>query len=669
MKISTILDHIDSGHMALPEFQRGYVWNRDQVRAFMDSLYRRHPVGSLLVWATKSDDTPHRGDGQLAPGVVKLLLDGQQRMTSLYGIIRGRPPRFFDGTAAAFSGLRFHLEKEEFAFYSPVYMKDDPLWIDVPAVMQKGNDGIGEHVASLSARPELAPSVGTYIGRLSQALGIRDIELHIEEVTGADKTIEVVVDIFNRVNSGGTKLSKGDLALAKICAEWPDAREVMKAALARWRESGYHFDLDWLLRCVNTIVTGEAKFLHLHDVPPDRVTAGLKRAERSIDALLNLISGRLGLDHDRVFFGRYALPVMVHYLDRRGGHLGDAAERDKLLYWYLHAAMWGRFSGSTESYIDKDLKVLEELEGGLDRLIDELRLWHGGLGVQPGHFGGWSLGARFYPVLYLLTRIGEARDWGNGLPLKSHLLGKMNQLEVHHIFPKSRLYKHGYRRPEVNAVANFCFQTKDTNLQISDTRPEVYFPEIEEKHPGALASQWIPMDPDLWRLDRYLDFLEARKTLLAESTNAFFAELLHGETPPEPVVEPEPEKPAVARAVVTAETAVPAIPGGIENEGEEEILIAVNEWVIEQGLPEGEICHEVADPDTGEPVAIFDLAWEKGLQEGLSHPVVLLLNEPPATLALANAHGFRYFTDVESFRHYAEAEILAIHRPEVATGG
>ncbi len=54
MKISTILDHIDSGHMALPEFQRGYVWNRDQVRGLFDSLYRRHPIGGLLVWATEA---------------------------------------------------------------------------------------------------------------------------------------------------------------------------------------------------------------------------------------------------------------------------------------------------------------------------------------------------------------------------------------------------------------------------------------------------------------------------------------------------------------------------------------------------------------------------------------------------------------------------------------
>lgn len=248
MKISTILDHIDSGHMALPEFQRGYVWNRDQVRGLFDSLYRRHPVGGLLVWATEAKTAAHRGDGPLAAGVVKLLLDGQQRMTSLYGVVRGKPPKFFDGNAQAFSGLRFHLGTETFAFYQPVKMQDDPLWIDVTSLMQAGTAGLGKFINQLSSDPENAANIGTYVARLSTLLGVTDINLHIEEVTGQDKTLDIVVDIFNRVNSGGTKLSKGDLALAKICAEWPEARDTMKAKLKEWTSAGYHFNLEWLLR-------------------------------------------------------------------------------------------------------------------------------------------------------------------------------------------------------------------------------------------------------------------------------------------------------------------------------------------------------------------------------------------------------------------------------------
>jgi hypothetical protein len=567
-------------------------------------------------------------------------------MTSLYGAVRGLPPKFFDGNALAFTGLRFHLDNETFAFYQPVKMQDDPLWIDVTELMKKGTVGLGEFVARLSAMPEHTAQVGNYAGRLSRLLGITDVDLHVEEVTGTDKTLDIVVDIFNRVNSGGTKLSKGDLALAKICADWPDARDTMKAKLKEWVKADYRFNLDWLLRSVNTTLTGEAKFQFLHDKTADEIQNGLKRATKHIDSSLNLISGRLGLDHDQVFFGRFAVPVMVRYLDRRTGPLGEK-ERDKLLFWFVQAGMWGRFSGSTESFIDQDLAALEGPDGGLDKLLDQLRLWHGGLRVEPGHFTGWSLGARFYPVLYLLTRMGEARDWGTGLPLKATLLGKMSRLEVHHIFPKAKLYKHKFKRAEVNALANFCFLTKDTNLSISDRLPEVYFPEIEKAHPGALASQWIPTDPELWKIENYRDFLEARKALLATEANRRMEELLHGET----------------RWLEGPAAAVPSpviVIGGITSEAEEEALEELNQWMADQGLPRGLLAYDFSDAESGEQKAVFDLAWPSGIQEELSQPVVVLLNESSETLSIASRAGFRCFTETEDFKRYVQREILAL---------
>jgi len=648
MKISTILDHIDSGHMALPEFQRGYVWNRDQVRGLFDSLYRRHPVGGLLVWATESKTAAHRGDGPLAAGVVKLLLDGQQRMTSLYGVVRGRAPKFFDGHTQAFTGLRFHLESETFAFYQPVKMHDDPLWIDVTELMQKGTVGLGEFVTRLTAQPELVAKVGDYVGRLSRLLSVIDIDLHVEEVTGSDKTLDVVVDIFNRVNSGGTKLSKGDLALAKICADWPEARDTMKVKLKDWAKADYHFNLDWLLRSVNTALTGEAKFQYLHDKSAEEIQEGLKRAIKHIDTSLNLIGGRLGLDHDQVFFGRFGVPVLVRYLDQRSGPM-DAQEQDKLLFWFVQAGMWGRFSGSTESFIDKDLEALEGPDGGLDKLLEQLRLWHGGLRAEPGHFTGWSLGARFYPVLYLLTRMGIARDWGTGLPLKSSLLGKMSKLEVHHIFPKAQLYKHklNFRRAEVNALANFCFQSKETNLEISDRLPEEYFPVFEERHPGGLASQWIPNDPELWKIENFRDFLEARKILLADELNRRMEELLHGDLV------------WLEGRMLPAASVVAPIVGGITSEEEEDQLDALNNWIEAQGLPRGTLVYDFADPATGKQKAVFDLAWPNGIQEELSQPVAVLLNEGVETISIASQAGFRCFTVVDEFQCYVNREILA----------
>lgn len=647
MKISTLLDHIDSGHMALPEFQRGYVWNRDQVKGLFDSLYKRHPVGGLLVWATESSSAQFRGDGSLAPGVVKLLLDGQQRITSLYGVARGRPPKFFDGNAQAFTGLYFHLGTETFGFYQPLKMKEDLLWIDVTDLLCSGTAGLGVLLGKFSADSSLAAKVGEYAATLTRLTSILDIELHVEEVTGLDKSLDVVVEIFNKLNSGGTKLSKGDLALAKICADWPEARNTMKGHLANWRKNDFDFDLDWLLRCVNTAVTGEAKFLFLHDKTAEEIQNGLKTAVRHIDTSLNLISGRLGLDHSQVFFGRFGIPVMVHYLNTRQGQM-DEKERDKLLFWYLQAGMWGRFSGSTETFIDKDLEALQGTEGGLDKLLEQLRLWHGGLRVEAGHFSGWSIGARFYSVLYILTRMGAALDWGTGLPLKASLLGKMNRLEVHHIFPKARLKKLRYSKQQINALANFCFLTKETNLKITDHLPEEYFPEVEKRFPGALASQWIPVDPNLWKAENYPDFVEARKELLAAEMNRRLEELLHGELKwLEGASSPTTQNPQ-------------AILGGIHSEDEEEMLEKLNAWVEANGFPRGQISFELTgnESQSGDPVALVDLAWPRGLQEELSQPIAVLINEEPETVALISQAGYKCFTSAGDFADYFKREVL-----------
>ncbi len=646
MRISTILDQIDNGQIALPEFQRGYVWNREQVRGLFNSLYKRHPVGSLLVWSTESSSASHRGNGHLSPGFVKLLLDGQQRMTTLYGVVRGQPPNFFAGNAQAFTGLRFNLAAEKFLFYSPISMKDDPLWIDVTGLMKQGMNGMGSIITKLNTSPVHALKIAEYSTRLVKMISILDVDFHIDEVSGSDKTLDVVVEIFNKVNSGGTKLSKGDLALAKICADWPEARQTMKDALEKWENSGYSFNLDWLLRSVNTVLTGEAKFQYLHEKTGPEIQEALVRAVKHIDTSLNLIAGRFGLDHDQVFFGRFAVPVMVRYLDQHGSL--SMKERDKLLFWYLQAAMWGRFSGSTETFIDQDLASLEGLDGGLEKLLDQLCLWRGGLRVEPEHFTAWSTGARFYSILYTLTRMGGACDWGTGLPLKTGLLGRMNRLEVHHIFPKSRLYsaKPAYRRPEVNALANFCFLTQNANLKISNRLPQEYFPEIEKAHPGALASQWIPMDERLWRIENFRDFLDERKKLLADELNFRLKELLHGET----------------RWLQDTSRFEPVSVGeadGVTSEAEEHQLEALNDWVAAQILPRGVLNYELKSLPDDEVSILCDLAWPQGLQENLSQPVAMLLKRPSAVLATVSQAGFLCFTRPDELKSYVQNKIAA----------
>ena len=156
------------------------------------------------------------------------------------------------------------------------------------------------------------------------------------------------------------------------------------------------------------------------------------------------------------------------------------------------------------------------------------------------------------------------------------------------------------------------------------------------------------MDPDLWRVDRYLDFLDARRELLANAANQFLDSLV-ADAVPEPIA----GEPVMERDVVT-------VPGAITDSDEERLILDCAEWVEEHGLPSGELMYECADSQTGEALAVFDLAWPEGLQEGLSVPVALLVDEPDETIRAANRAGFRYFTSIESFKEYVAREVLAL---------
>ncbi|GAA1200263.1 DUF262 domain-containing protein [Pseudonocardia alaniniphila] len=625
-KLSTILDQIDAGSMLLPEFQRGYVWNRDQVRGLMRSLYKGYPVGALLVWETESGAQAVRGGTVVTAGTKSLLLDGQQRVTTLYGIIRGRAPSFFEGDPDTFRGLRFNVETEAFEFYGPVKMKDDPRWIDVTSLFV---DGPNATYAMLGANPDTQDRFAEYVDRVQLLRNILERVFHIEAITGVDKTVDVVVDIFNRVNSGGTKLSKGDLALARICSEWGDARPTMRRNLDRWRDAGYQFTPDWLLRNVNAVATGRAPFSALEDVTASDFEHALNEALHHVDHFLSdLAVGRLGLDHDRVLMGRYAIPVISRHLHNRGGRFIDGAEADKALYWYVHAALRGRFAGSTETFLAKDLETVDK--SGIDGVIAALaRTRKGNLSIDAQDFEGVGRGSRSYPLLYMLARVRGARDLATSRPLGQDA----SAIQVHEIFPKQALSKAGYTRAEINAIANFVFLTPSSAMGLAGLDPAQYLGSLD---PAALSSQWIPDDPRLWRIENYREFLAARRELLAATANEFSDQLLAGTRPwdrLEPiVVSPEPVD-IDARAV--------------------QIRSLVDE-MAGMGYARPTLDAEIADPETGRPLAVAEAFWADGLQPGQGSPVMLEMDPDEADLSRLTELGYEVFTSVDALRGFVQ---------------
>lgn len=628
MKINDVLSQIDLGNYALPEFQRGYVWTRSDVRKLMYSLYRDYPVGSLLIWDTATDPDIIRGDGTPSSGTVPLILDGQQRMTSLFGVIRGKAPQFFDGDASAFTNLYFNIDEETFEFYSQQKMKGDRAWVSVSEVIPDSGAFFTKVIAQ---RPDDMQYYAEAMTKLNKLSSIKDRDMPVQVVAGEDKTIDVVVEIFNNVNSGGTKLSKGDLALAKICAQWPDMRAEMKAILARLGKKGFWFKQDWLLRCLTVHLTRKAYFSELDGVSIADVKNGLKEVENYIGTCLDYISSRLGLDHDRVLGSHYAIVLMVGYLSMKGGKLSSAAEWDKLLFWYVHAFLWGRYAGSTESVLSQDLRVLEDGKG-VDGLIELIHQNRADLTLRPQDFWGWSKGARFYPLLYMIARVNHARDWGTGIELSQSLLGKNSSLQVHHIFPKHVLYSAGKTKSMVNALANYAFLTQQTNLDISDQKPEDYFPIYMEKCPGAIESHCVPTASHLLTIDAYDAFLEERRKLLAKSANAILEDLWKGKLA-------QPSAPMTKMSVTEPE------------DDEEAVIEELVSWLKNEGFAPGIKDYSAVIGYAGTPI-IIDVAWPDGLQEGFTEPVALMINEESGDIYRVNAVGYRVFTRADDLKNY-----------------
>ena len=274
---------------------------------------------------------------------------------------------------------------------------------------------------------------------------------------------------------------------------------------------------------------------------------------------------------------------------------------------------------------------------GVDGLISTLERWRGGnLSIDGQDFEGFGRGSRFYPLLYMLTRVHGARDFGSGLPLHSHLLGYLTSLQVHHIFPKAVLYDAGYPRSQVNAVANFCFLTQDTNLAIGKRRPEDYFPRLR-RTPGRPG---VPVDSRGTRR-------------CGESTG------IPTSSPPGASCWPTPPTHSLARCgqawrLVRTNRSNGRGPWSIhyDDDSRTEEVAALIAELTELGCAEPAVDCEISDPATGKPLAIAEACWPEGLQPGQGNPVVLELDPGESDLARLEELGYEVFISTDSLRGY-----------------
>lgn len=550
--VGKLVSMIEDGQLQLPEMQRRYVWPATRVRDLLDSLYRGYPSGAILVWETDLEmpsrelsvaqaESPFKGH--------KLLLDGQQRLTSLTAVLRGKPlivrgrkrpidilfnlahpeglPEVMEVTddAADSEGegsdpndgqssqnLQQLLNQRTFVVESSA-LSADPRWVSVSDVFT------GKRTDAQVLRPLISslddPLFEKYSTRLQNLRKIREYP-YVMHVLDKSLSYEEVAEIFVRVNSLGMKLRGSDLALAQITSRWQNSLGLFEDFQNQCEEHGFEIDLGILVRALVVFTTGQSRFKTVGTIPVERLKQGWEKAKEGLRFSMNFLRANAGIENEALLSSPLFLISVAYYGSQKQFNL-TSGEEISLRKWMYIANARSHYSASSETVLDSDLNIIRE--GG--DLIGTLEHQLGRLRVEPADLVERGKQSVLFAMAYLTLKSRGAKDWRSQLELSLAHQGE-HSIEFHHIFPTTILKKAVYDSGEINEIANMAFIAGGTNRSLSATPASEYLAEVLAKQgKEALTSHCIPIDPDLWEVGNYRQFLEVRRAALAQAINEF----------------------------------------------------------------------------------------------------------------------------------------------------
>lgn len=554
-KVEELVSMIERGELRLPEMQRQYVWRSTRVRDLLDSLYRGYPSGAILLWET-DEAVPLQDFAVQQSGnpytSVRLLLDGQQRLTSLSAVIRGEPvtvrghkrPIEILFNLEHPESLSVITEVDENASDDEDLIEDEadsteddlqrrfsrmafvvatkkleqlPQWIKVSEVFKTDNDAPFLKQAGVLDFDD--PRYEKYSNRLAR---LRGIKKYVYRMDVLERTLsyDEVTEIFVRVNSLGAKLRGSDLALAQISAKWRDSLRLFLDFQRRCAGMGYELDLGIHIKSLIVFATGQSRFLTVPNLTRDQLQTAWADSQPGLEFAINFLKSNAHIESPALLSSPFIV-LAVAYLGHLRGFNLQPSESNALRTWIRIANVKGRYSrGSSETILDQDLAVIRQ-GGGPDALNERLRLQVGRLDITPEELEGRNTRSALFKTMFLAFRAGGARDWHSDLAIALHHGGNQHKLQFHHFFPKAVL-KGKYATREADDIANLTFIGGKMNRSIGAKAPAEYVPRLVESRSDApFRAQCIPLDPSLLTIDRYRQFLAARRQLIAARLNQY----------------------------------------------------------------------------------------------------------------------------------------------------
>jgi hypothetical protein len=547
--IQSLVGMVERGDLRLPEMQREYVWRATRVRDLLDSLYRGYPSGVILAWESDEDvATTDFAVATQSKGSLRslLLLDGQQRLTSLSAVLRGLPvtvrgrkkpveilfnldhPDDLNYVTEVYEDSDEDLENEDeqeldiqerfkrmtFVVASSA-LKAHKNWVNVSDIFKLSDSEILKS-SGLSGWDD--PRYQRYADRLKAVRAIADYQYRMD-ILERTKSYEEVTEIFVRVNSLGAKLRGSDLALAQITARWRGSLEIFREFQEKVDGLGFQLDLGIYVRTLVSLITSQSKFAVINGIKFDQLQAGWARTQKALEHAVNYAKNNLDIDSQTLLSSPLLLIATAYWADKLNYEI-SAEESKNFRRWILTANAKGRYSrGSSETLLDQDLASLRD-GGDASTLIQRLTQQFGRLEFIPEDLVGRNSRSGVFKTMFLTFRSADARDWKTNLKIGINHAGKADAIEYHHVFPKAYLRKHvpNIGANMVDDIANLAFIGSETNKIIGDKSPSNYKREFSEE---VLARQLVHLPDGLDTSENFELFLTKRRSLIADNLNEF----------------------------------------------------------------------------------------------------------------------------------------------------
>ncbi|WP_407334670.1 DUF262 domain-containing protein [Dietzia kunjamensis] len=582
-QVDQLVNGVSTGQIQLPDLQRPFVWPTTKVRDLFDSMYRGYPVGALMFWDVSADGETRaiNAHGQL--GASHQIIDGQQRLTSLYAAIQGQPVRD-EAYRLRTITISFNPFSEKFEVRTPALAKS-VYWVeDIAACF---SSPISARKAFIKRLEAVGHSLSEEEEEQIERVFARLIELknYQFDVVHIQKEVEkkLVADVFVRINSEGVRLKSYDYILTWLSVFWPEGREKIEEFARNSRVSPQRASeiagtpVSWtalnpyiavetghVIRAMVAVGQGrgrlqdayaalQAKDKSTGQVDSKRQDLELDKLRAALPVVTNEVSWTEYIRSIRTAGFRSSANLtsnmniiysyVIFLLGRNEYGVELATLRTLVARWLFMSQLTARYTGSSESQIQKDLDRIATVDArdsqGFVNLLDSIiqsqltpDFWEYNM-PQNLMTSGPALSPYYQCYLAALNILDakmfmlDARvvDWMD--PYQPAAKGT----EGHHLFPRSYQEKTlgitDIKR--INQAANFAPTDWSTNIAISNKPPSEYWPQLVEKRsssPEWLAKQmyWHAL-PDGWENMSYDDFLSARRTLMAEVTRDAYEQL------------------------------------------------------------------------------------------------------------------------------------------------